>query len=253
MKKTALFAFVLAFAVLGMQAQTPEVKKAKFHLGDNTEWAQPAFNDASWQTLDITQTWSDQGIDNQENGWGWYRAHVTIPKSVLDGAESKEIIILNVPKADDAVEVFLNGKLIGKSGRFPADKGGYSSQWSRPLSFSLKANDPAIKWDADNLLAFRVYSGNEPGGLFDNGISVRVPSRTDGLTFAFKEGRDKKGDICNVVIKNTYPVSQKGQAVMEISNPETGEVLKTVKKNVSLKENKEFKEDKEDKKMIIHI
>ncbi|MBR3020862.1 MAG: putative Ig domain-containing protein [Bacteroidaceae bacterium] len=238
MKKAALLSFVLALAVLGMQAQTSPVKKAKFHLGDNLEWAQPTFNDASWQTLDITQTWSDQGIDNQENGWGWYRAHVTIPKSLLQQGESKEVIILDVPKADDAVEVFLNGTFIGKSGRFPSDNGGYSSAWSRPLSFSVKADASAIKWDADNVLAFRVYSGNEPGGLFDNPIVVRVPARTDGLTFAFKEGKDKKGDVCNVTLTNTYPLVQKGQAVLEISNPETGEVLKSVKKNVSLKEKK---------------
>jgi hypothetical protein len=240
MKKAALFSLALAVCVLGMQAQTPAVKKAKFHLGDNTEWAQPGFNDASWQTLDITQTWSDQGINNQENGWGWYRAHVTIPKSLIDQAETKEVIIFDVPKADDAVEVFLNGTLIGKSGRFPADKGGYSSAWSRPLTFSVKANSPAIKWDADNLIAFRVYSGNEPGGLFDNPIVVRVPARTDGLTFAFKEGKDKKGDLVGVTLANTYPVVQKGQAVMEISNPETGEVLKTIKKSVTLKEKKEL-------------
>ena len=56
MKKTVLFSLALAACVLGMQAQTPVVKKAKLHLGDDTEWAQPAFNDASWQTLDITQT-----------------------------------------------------------------------------------------------------------------------------------------------------------------------------------------------------
>ena len=241
MKKTALFTLALTLFVLGMQAQTPAVKKAKFHLGDNTEWAQPAFNDAAWQTFDITQTWTDQGIDIDGAAWAWYRAHVTIPKSLLDEAESKEVIIFDVPKADDAVEVFLNGTLIGKSGRFPTDQGGYSSAWSRPLSFSVKANSPAIKWDADNLLAFRVYSGNEPGGLFDNPIVVRVPARTDGLTFAFKESKDKKGnDLVGVTLANTYPLVQKGQAVMEISNPETGEVVKTLKKNVSLKEKKDL-------------
>ena len=241
MKKTALFTLALTLFVLGMQAQTPAVKKAKFHLGDNTEWAQPAFNDAAWQTFDITQTWTDQGINIDGAAWAWYRAHVTIPKSLLDEAESKEVIIFDVPKADDAVEVFLNGTLIGKSGRFPTDQGGYSSAWSRPLSFSVKAISPAIKWDADNLLAFRVYSGNEPGGLFDNPIVVRVPARTDGLTFAFKESKDKKGnDLVGVTLANTYPLVQKGQAVMEISNPETGEVVKTLKKNVSLKEKKDL-------------
>jgi len=241
MKKAVVLSVALAFAVAGMQAQTPEVKQAKFHLDDNLEWAQPSFNDASWQTLAINLPWSDQGINNQENGWGWYRAHVTIPKSLIEKAETKDLIIFDLPKADDAVEVFLNGTLIGKSGRFPSDKGGYSSQWSRALSFSVKANSPAIKWDADNVLAFRVYSGNEPGGLFENGITVRVPQRTDGLTFAFKESKDKKGgDLCNVTIGNVYPIVQKGSVVMEISNPETGEVIKTITKKASLKEKKEL-------------
>ena len=239
MKKTALLLLALGFACCQSPTQAltedTSVKKAKFQLGDNTEWAQPSFNDSSWKTLDVTQTWTDQGLDVDGEVWGWYRAHVNIPKSLLDEADSKEVVIFDLPKADDAVEVFLNGTLIGKSGRFPTDRGGYSSAWSRPLTFSVKADDPAIKWDADNLLAFRVFSGNEPGGLFDSPIVVRVPARTDGLTFAFKESREKE-DFCNVTLTNTYPLVLEGQAVMEVSDPETGKVLNTVKKDVTLKE-----------------
>jgi hypothetical protein len=239
MKKVLILSFVLFLHVFCVQAQVPVVKQAKFQVGDNMEWAKPAFNDASWQTLDISRTWTDQGIGNQENGWGWYRAHIVIPRSIFDQAETKEVIILDVPKADDAVEVFLNGKLIGKSGQFPTDQGGYSSTWSRPLSFILKVSDAAIKWDADNLVAFRVYSGNEPGGLFDGAISLRVPSRTDGLAFAFKEAKSKKGDLCNVTVKNASPMLQKGRAEVEVRNPETGELLKSIAKNITLKENNE--------------
>lgn len=236
--KKILIALALMLAVVSVQAQKP-VNKAKFHLGDNMEWAAPAFDDSSWKTLDVTQTWTDQDIDNQEGCWAWYRAHVTIPKKMLDEANMKEVVIFDLPKADDAEEVFLNGVLIGKSGRFPQDKGGYGSQWSRVISLSVKANDPAIHWDGDNVLAFRVYSGNEPGGLFDRGITVRVPARTDGFSFGFKEAKGKKGDdLCNVTLNNSYPITLKGTAVLEVSDPETGAVISTQKKAVSLKQDK---------------
>lgn len=239
MKRNLVLSLMVAAAMLSAQAQTP-VKKAKFKKGDNVEWAKPAFNDADWQTLDVSQTWSDQGIDNQEGGWAWYRAHITIPKSILDEADMKEVIIFDLPKADDADEVYLNGVLIGKTGRFPSDKGGYSSAWSRDRSYSVKTSDPAIKWDADNVLAFRVYSGNEPGGLFERGISVRIPNRTDGLFFSFSESKAKKGDVSTVTLKNVYPLLQKGKLVVETSDPETGEVITSVKKSVSLKKDKDL-------------
>lgn len=237
MKKTIILSIAMTMVVLSLQAQTP-VRIAKFHLGDDTEWSKPAYNDADWQTVDISRAWPDRGFDNQGGGWGWYRAHITIPRSLLDESDMKEVIIFDLPKADDADEVYLNGVLIGKTGRFPSDENGYASAWSDPRSYSVKADNSAIRWNADNVLAFRVYSSWEPNGLYERGISVRVPSRSDDLIFTFEEEKDKKGDVIAVSVKSVYPLLQKGQLKVEVYDRETSEVISAVKKNVSLKKDK---------------
>lgn len=237
MKKYLFLALLgMAFS-LTVSAQKP-VENAKFHIGDNMEWANPQFDDSSWQTISMLENWDNQGIENNQN-FGWYRAHIVIPKSLLNAADQKESVVFDLPKADDAGEVYLNGKLIGKNGRFPTDEGGYRSNWNAVCSYPVSVDDKAIHWDGDNVIAYRVYNNGEPGGLFERGISVRVPNRTDGLVFTFTETTDKKGNpLCNLTIANTYPLTQKGTLTISLSNPETETVLSNTTKKISLSEGK---------------
>ncbi|MBO7466761.1 MAG: putative Ig domain-containing protein [Bacteroidaceae bacterium] len=234
-KRFALLLLALTSLTLA-GAQTITVKKAAFQKGDNMEWSKPSFDDSKWQQMDVTRNWDDQG-QVLNNAFGWYRVHVTIPKSIADKAEQKETILFDLPKMDDAGEVYLNGKLIGKTGGLPGDKGGYRSAWNAPQSYALKLNEAPINWDADNVLAFRVYNAGEPGGLFDTPVTIHMPHRTDGISFAFSEQRGKK-DLCTVTLGNSYPVTQKGTVVVTVSDPETGATLSTTKKSVSLKKDK---------------
>ena len=233
MKKYAFIALLGVAVSLSSNAQQA-VEQAKFHIGDNMEWAKPDFDDSSWQTLSMTEVWDNQGIENNQN-FGWYRAHIVIPKALLEASDQKESVVLDLPKADDAGEVYLNGKLIGKNGSFPSDKGGYKSNWNAVCSYAVNADDKAIHWDSDNVVAFRVYNSGEPGGLFDRGITVRVPNRTDGLEFTFTETTDKKGRaVCNVNVKNTYPLTQQGSLTISVNDPEAESVLSKTTKKVTL-------------------
>ena len=234
-KRFALLLLALTSLTLA-GAQTITVKKAAFQKGDNMEWSKPSFDDSKWQQMDVTRNWDDQG-QVLNNAFGWYRVHVTIPKSIADKAEQKETILFDLPKMDDAGEVYLNGKLIGKTGGLPGDKGGYRSAWNAPQSYALKLNEAPINWDADNVLAFRVYNAGEPGGLFDKPVTIHMPHRTDGISFAFSEQRGKK-DLCTVTLANSYPVTQKGTVMVTVSDPETGATLSTTKKSVSIKKDK---------------
>lgn len=88
-------------------------------------WAKPEMEDASWSEIDITKQWDKQGFPQNTRAYGWYRIHVNIPKSVFQGADQQNAIILNMPKADDVDECFQNGKLIGSTGRMPTNPAGY--------------------------------------------------------------------------------------------------------------------------------
>src|SRR6202011_2099612 len=44
----------------------------QFHTGDDTSWANPAFDDSNWEQLDISRPWGDQGHWDYA-GRAWYR------------------------------------------------------------------------------------------------------------------------------------------------------------------------------------
>src|SRR5579872_1033417 len=43
--------------------------------GDHPEWAQPGLNDSAWQTVNLDE------LGGAQNGWHWFRLHVTLPRS----------------------------------------------------------------------------------------------------------------------------------------------------------------------------
>ena len=113
MRKSILLTLAAAALALNLAAQNISVSRARYHQGDDMNWAKPEASDANWEEMSITKTWDDQG-KQFNNSFVWYRIHVTIPKSLMDGADQQKIVVFDLPQADDADETFLNGKLIGK-------------------------------------------------------------------------------------------------------------------------------------------
>lgn len=85
----------------------------KFSIGDYQEWANPGFDDSKWDEIRVPGKWEDSGYD-EYNGYAWYRT-----KFKMVETESKGMIYLLLGRIDDVNEVYLNGKLLGKSGDFP--------------------------------------------------------------------------------------------------------------------------------------
>ena len=117
----------------------------KFHPGDDPRWADPAFDDASWPTLDLTPVpgsidpswgtdgfvpgWTSRGYASL-SGFAWYRLRLDVQ------ARENTPLALKIPmNVEDAYQVFLDGHLIGQSGSFTADK--VVSSISQPSSFRL--------------------------------------------------------------------------------------------------------------------
>ena len=234
--KRLLFMAIAAWMTIAATAQDVSIKKALFHKGDDMNWAKPETRDADWKTIDMTKNWDDQGYAIN-NAYAWYRIHLTIPSSLLKGAEQQKFVIFDLPKADDTDECYLNGKLIGKTGGMPSDQGGYKSAWSLERSYPVDAKTGGIRWDEENVIAIRVYNGGEPGGLFERPLSVRIPSLLDGLSLHFTDVNN--GDAhCNIELRNAYPQAQNGKLDYSITDRENGTVLFKGSKKMSIKQNK---------------
>ena len=237
MKKNLLLTLTAVALALNVTAQNISVNRARYHQGDDMNWAKPETSDANWEEMSITKTWDDQG-KSFNNSFVWYRIHVNIPSSLMKGADQQKIVVFDLPQADDADETFLNGKLIGKKGRFPKDQGGYQSAWSTPRSYSVDAKSGGIRWDQDNVIAVRVYNAGEPGGLFGRPLTIRVPNITDGLRMQFSEAPNGQTSQCTLELNNEYSTNQVGTVTFNITSRETGAAQGTLTRKVTVRKGK---------------
>ncbi|HTJ28897.1 MAG TPA: hypothetical protein VL346_00255, partial [Acidobacteriaceae bacterium] len=116
----------------------------RFHTGDNMDWARPDFDDSGWTTMDLTPPpgtadatlgssgyipgWTDHGFDGY-SGYAWYRLTVEV-----QGAGDP--LALKMPdNADDAYQVYVNGRQIGAFGHFTAH--GVKAYSTLPRAFRL--------------------------------------------------------------------------------------------------------------------
>ncbi len=235
MKRT-VFTLWMAALALSAASQNISINKARFHKGDNIEWAKPEASDADWDEMSITKRWDDQGY-SFNNAYVWYRIHLTIPSSLLDGADQQKTVVFDLPKADDADEAYLNGRLIGKTGSMPSDEGGFKTSWNSVRSYAVDVKEGGIRWDQENVIAIRVYNGGEPGGLFERPLVVRVPNITDGLHMTFHEATAGK-ETCTLELDNEYTANQVGKLTFSILDRETGEVRNTLSRKLTVRKGK---------------
>jgi len=126
----------------------------KFSVGDGAERAAASYDDESWATIHVPDTWQDGGYRDY-NGYAWYRKTFTVP----DGAEQRGLS-LSLGKIDDVDEVFVNGQRIGGTGRFPPN---YASAYDVERIYTVS---PAIlRPGKRNVIAVRVYDGGGVGGI----------------------------------------------------------------------------------------
>lgn len=85
----------------------------RFHIGDNSLWSQPGFDDSTWPLISSSKAWSEQGYKDY-GGFAWYRFKVILPSSHRQ-------LALYVPKIMTSYQVFADGKMIGSYGGFPPD------------------------------------------------------------------------------------------------------------------------------------
>jgi hypothetical protein len=188
MRKTAIFCLLLWLATSAVKAQVapastsrPDFGDAvvpvtlgqsvvaltgpwKFHIGDDPRWADPAFDDSRWETVDLKPTpqtalpgvpipgfvtgWTSRGHQGYA-GYAWYRMKVQI-----SGAKGG-LVLLGPEWFDSAFQVFANGHLIGSFGDFTGPTPRLYE--GNPSAFPLRSLEFGREPDGSTLIAFRFY------------------------------------------------------------------------------------------------
>ena len=234
------FKFLLAALLFSLSAsaqQKIELSTAQFKTGDNIAWSNPDFDDSSWSPIKTFYSWENQGYDY--NGFAWYRMRFILPAEMIEQSHYKDWLHIYMAKIDDADEVYLNGKLIGKTGMFPQDPGGYESAFMHERHYKVEANNPAIRWGKENVIAVRVYDESGIGGIGNGTPCIYINDLIDmlGVSSTF-ESLDKKS-LCKVVMKNNAQENQKGRFLITATDTHTGKVLSSTTGKLNLAPGKE--------------
>ncbi|MBS1532966.1 MAG: putative Ig domain-containing protein, partial [Bacteroidetes bacterium] len=223
MRKLLLLALTLS-ALVPARGQTIALTKGwRFKIGDSTAWSSPQYKDDAWKVANVAVPWEEQGYPHTD-GYGWYRLHVIIPSSLKERAFLKDSIHFNLGYLDDGGEVYLNGKLIYKNYRDGEDitKGIYG-----PGSFSISANDPAILWNKENVIAVRLFDTGGAGGMYGEDFKLHMVAVTDNVLintdgdFTFGANTIKKS--VKLVSKSDY--NYQGKFNCKVIDPETGKTI----------------------------
>jgi GH15 family glucan-1,4-alpha-glucosidase len=152
--------FIFLLHPLLLQAQVIELDGPwLFKTGDQAEFELSIFADSSWVRVQVPSHWEKQGFPDYD-GIAWYRLHFVADRKYF----GKELYLL-LGKIDDCDETYLNGNLIGSSGKFPPES---ESAWNEQRAYRL----PPGTLRENNVLAIRVYDQGGPGGIVGGTIGI---------------------------------------------------------------------------------
>ena len=184
-----IFAEAMALLLLGSacgkkaprSGTIPLTSGWKFTTGDSLVYAQPDYDDSRWMPIRVDATWNKQGYPKYQ-GFAWYRIRVRIPSRLREEAALRDSLVFHMGCIDDFDQVFLNGELIGENlrpvppGTTPTDAFSRLTYtlWDRPRRYALAVSDPRIRWDAENVIAVRVYDWGVAGGIYSGDLYIAM-------------------------------------------------------------------------------
>lgn len=138
----------------------------KFRTGDDPRWSDPAFDDSTWEAVDLTPAegahdadvglsgyvpgWAAKGHANY-SGFAWYRLHLSI-----DSPPGEKLALAGPADVDDAYQLFIDGQLLGGAGDFSRPTPVILSV--QPRKFLLPSTRAASdSTPGDVVIAFRVW------------------------------------------------------------------------------------------------
>jgi cephalosporin-C deacetylase-like acetyl esterase len=230
--KLLILALVLGYTQIS--AQNLLTPQWKFKTGDDVQWAKPETDDSEWKEIIGGIAWESQGYENYD-GFAWYRKKVFIPSSLKKQATQQEGFILTLGRIDDADFTYLNGELLAKTGDLPPT---YKIAYDKERKFVIPVSK--IKWDADNLIAVRVYDGGGFGGMYTTNIALKIAGIEDFIIIspAFKESNRilLTHDPINlpVSLKNTSSGKLKGKLMVQVTTDFKEKIAERTVDNISI-------------------
>lgn len=129
--------------------------------GDST-YLLPTYNDSAWVEVTSTRLLKDQNLST-DNGFGWFRKTVQFSDSLQNAIKEKGAIVLHLGKFAACDEVYINGNLVGKTGKFPHDYMGYFDH-ERDYVVSVDK----LNVEGDNLIVIKFHDGWGVGGFLSD-------------------------------------------------------------------------------------
>jgi sialate O-acetylesterase len=138
----------------------------KFKKGDDEQWSDPSLDDTKWQNLIVPAPWDFQGYGSYD-GFGWYRITFTVPSNSKD-----DELVAMLGRIDDIDETYLNGELIGKTGRIRSDgsPGRIREEYREFRFYSIPKS--LLNKGGKNVLAVRVYDNFKVGGIYEGPVGI---------------------------------------------------------------------------------
>jgi len=132
----------------------------RFHTGDDPAWANPAFDDSSWDKINLRVPLAEQGLDSY-SGYAWYRLRIH-PVPIPDNGQLA-LSLLIAPHSVGQLQVFANNvELARTQGMNDARPTMYQS---RPFAVQITQAAP----DGTVVIAIRSWADASIGrGLVDH-------------------------------------------------------------------------------------
>ena len=143
----------------------------KFTIGDDVQWSGTSYDDSDWDQINVPDTWEGQGY-NDYNGYAWYRKTFQV-SSIPENSP----VYMMLGRIDDADVVYLNGKILGRSGSFPPNQ---VTAYSKTRKYNIPKG--FLNENGENIIAVRVYDSQQDGGILDGPIGIYYDADTELLS-----------------------------------------------------------------------
>ncbi|HPN37155.1 MAG TPA: beta galactosidase jelly roll domain-containing protein [Melioribacteraceae bacterium] len=137
----------------------------KFKPGFNDDYKNVNFDDSKWDEILVPGFWENQGYKDYD-GYAWYRKKFKVSKSI---AGQKLVLVMG--KIDDYDQVYINGKLVGSTGKMNnIDNNNLGVNYAKFRGYYLPDN--LLNYDGENVIAVKVYDGYKDGGIYEGPIGI---------------------------------------------------------------------------------
>jgi phosphoserine phosphatase RsbU/P len=133
----------------------------RFQIGDNPQWADPAFDDANWSAVTLDKPLSELGFESYA-GYAWYRIRINA-RQLQPPGETLDLLLTT--RTIGQISVFANGAEIGHTH-------GMTEKPQMYMSLPLQVNLPIPSPDGTITIAVRSWAA--PGIQITRGLLDRV-------------------------------------------------------------------------------